>query len=176
MGQKGKVIVIGAGMAGLTAGHFLKQAGIEVVVVEKDSRPGGRIMSVQRGQDIVDVGAQFVHTNYDLTLELTKRFGLESDLVEMKNADMLVREGKEHIIQGGEKVPTDRLYFRDPNDPDEHYWTLHLGIIWGFWPTEAKYRCGLLFPPVRRRHADDRAGVFNHFAGLAHEDGRRIVG
>ena len=98
MGQKGKVLVIGAGMAGLTAGHFLKEAGIEVVLLEKDSRPGGRIMSVQRGQDIVDVGAQFVHTNYQLTLELTKKLGLESDLVEMHSADMMIREGKVHII------------------------------------------------------------------------------
>lgn len=106
MGQKGKVIVIGAGMAGLTAGHFLKEAGIEVVVLEKDSRPGGRILSVQRGQDVVDVGAQFVHTNYELTLELTKKLGLESDLVEMHSADMMLRDGKVHIIPwGGVRVP-----------------------------------------------------------------------
>jgi len=104
--QKGKVVIIGAGMAGLTAAHFLREAGVEVVLVEKDSRPGGRIMSVQKGEDIIDVGAQFVHTNYELTLELTKRFGLESDLVEMQSADMMIRDGKVCVIPWGSvRVP-----------------------------------------------------------------------
>lgn len=58
---------------------------------------------------------------------------------ELREAQAWGREGKEHMIVNGQKVPTDRLYFRDVNDPDEHYWTLHMGIIWGFWPTEAKY-------------------------------------
>jgi oxygen-dependent protoporphyrinogen oxidase len=111
MGQKKKVIVIGAGMSGLTAAHFLRQAGVDVVVVERDARPGGRIMSVQRGEDIVDVGAQFIHTNYELTLELTQQFGLESDLVEMKSADMMLRDGKVRVIPWGSvRVPVISLW------------------------------------------------------------------
>lgn len=107
MGQNGKVIIIGAGMAGLTAAHFLREAGVDVVVVEKDTRPGGRIMSMQRGDDIVDVGAQFVHTNYEMTLGLAKRFGLESDLVEMRSADMMIRDAKVRVIPWGSvRVPT----------------------------------------------------------------------
>ncbi|MFI5398450.1 MAG: protoporphyrinogen/coproporphyrinogen oxidase [Candidatus Binatia bacterium] len=106
MSAKGRVVVIGAGMAGLTAAHFLKEAGYEVVVLERDSRPGGRIESIERNNDTIDVGAQFLHTNYTLTLELTKKFNLESDLIKMQSADMMMRDGRTHIIPWGSvRVP-----------------------------------------------------------------------
>ena len=38
MGEKGRAIVIGAGMAGLTAAHYLKEAGFEgVLAVEREA-------------------------------------------------------------------------------------------------------------------------------------------
>jgi oxygen-dependent protoporphyrinogen oxidase len=107
MSTKGRVVVIGAGMAGLTAAHFLKEAGREVILLEQDSRPGGRIQSIERNNDTIDVGAQFLHTNYTLTLELTKTFNLESDLAKMQSADMMIRDGRTHIIPWGSvRVPT----------------------------------------------------------------------
>jgi oxygen-dependent protoporphyrinogen oxidase len=106
MKTKGRVVVVGAGMAGLTAAHFLKEAGYEVVVVERDSRPGGRIMTIERNGETLDVGAQFIHTNYALTLELARKFNLESDLAEMQSADMMIRDGRIHIIPWGSvRVP-----------------------------------------------------------------------
>ena len=63
--------------------------------------------------------------------------GFSSD--ELRDAQAWGREGKEYNVVGGKRVPTKRLYFNDVNDPDSHYWTLHLGTIWGFWPTEVKY-------------------------------------
>ena len=38
-----KVIVIGAGLAGLVAGYELTQAGHEVAILEARARPGGRV-------------------------------------------------------------------------------------------------------------------------------------
>ena len=58
------------------------------------------------------------------------------------------REGKEYNVVNGKRVPTARLYFNDVNDPDSHYWTLHLGIIRGFWPTEVKYEVQRLKAPA----------------------------
>jgi oxygen-dependent protoporphyrinogen oxidase len=108
-----RVIVVGAGMAGLTAAHFLKEAGTDVVVVEQDTRPGGRIRSVRKGDDTIDVGAQFIHTNYKVTLELCKKFDLQSDLVEMRTDDMMMRGGQAHIIPWGSiRVPTISLWSR----------------------------------------------------------------
>ena len=106
MRAKGRVVVVGAGMAGLTAAHFLKEAGYEVVVLERESRPGGRIMSIERNGETIDVGAQFIHSNYTLTLELARKFNLESDLAEMQSADMMIRDGRIHIIPWGSvRVP-----------------------------------------------------------------------
>jgi oxygen-dependent protoporphyrinogen oxidase len=98
-------------MAGLTAAHFLKEAGLEAVVVEQDTRPGGRIMSLRKGADTIDVGAQFIHTNYKVTLELCRKFNLESDLVEMRSADMMMRGGVAHVIPwGSARIPAISLW------------------------------------------------------------------
>jgi oxygen-dependent protoporphyrinogen oxidase len=100
MKKQTKTIIIGAGLAGLTAAHYLKEAGREVVVVERDNRPGGRIQSVtKRNGDIIDVGAQFIHTNYKTTMELVRKFGLESDLIEMKTPNVLMRGEKSYAIK-----------------------------------------------------------------------------
>ena len=98
---KTKIIIIGAGMAGLTAAHVLRGSKHETVVIERDSRPGGRIKAINRDGDIIDVGAQFIHSNYKLTLEFCRKFNLTSDLVEMKSDDMIMRGGSPHIISWG---------------------------------------------------------------------------
>lgn len=42
-----EVVVIGAGISGLTAALRLHGAGVEVCVVERPHRPGGRVHSVE---------------------------------------------------------------------------------------------------------------------------------
>ena len=43
--KKKKVIIVGAGISGLTAGKMLKDAGHEVVILESTNRVGGRIQT-----------------------------------------------------------------------------------------------------------------------------------
>lgn len=45
----GKVIVIGAGIAGLAAAQQLQQFGLEVIVLEARDRVGGRIATFRKG-------------------------------------------------------------------------------------------------------------------------------
>jgi monoamine oxidase len=51
------VIVIGAGIAGLTAARALTQRGVDVQVLEARDRIGGRVWTVDR----LDLGAQWIH-------------------------------------------------------------------------------------------------------------------
>src|ERR1700736_4229309 len=46
-GRKKKVIVIGAGMAGLCAGYELGRAGHDVTILESRTRAGGRVLTLR---------------------------------------------------------------------------------------------------------------------------------
>ncbi|HED65810.1 MAG TPA: FAD-dependent oxidoreductase [Planctomycetes bacterium] len=56
-----RVIVVGAGVAGLAAAHALSRIGVEVVVLEALERIGGRIEPGTLGPVPVDLGAAWVH-------------------------------------------------------------------------------------------------------------------
>jgi monoamine oxidase len=59
--SRGRVIVVGAGIAGLAAARDLRARGFEVVVLEARDRIGGRIWS-HRGLGFpVDLGASWIH-------------------------------------------------------------------------------------------------------------------
>jgi phytoene dehydrogenase-like protein len=64
MVQDAKIIVIGAGIGGLAAAYWLCERGYDVEVLEASNRPGGRMLTLERKGDRVDVGAQFYHTNF----------------------------------------------------------------------------------------------------------------
>jgi phytoene desaturase len=55
-GRTDRVVVVGAGLAGLAAALRLRGAGREVTVVERGSGPGGRAGRVQRGGYALDTG------------------------------------------------------------------------------------------------------------------------
>ncbi|GFS22769.1 lysine-specific histone demethylase 1A [Elysia marginata] len=55
-----KVIVIGAGVAGLGAARQLQSFGVEVVILEARDRVGGRVQTFRRGNYVADLGAMVV--------------------------------------------------------------------------------------------------------------------
>ncbi len=55
------VLIIGAGMAGITAARELQKSGREVVVLEARNRPGGRIHTVHVDGAGLDLGAAWIH-------------------------------------------------------------------------------------------------------------------
>jgi monoamine oxidase len=76
-----RVVVAGAGFAGLLAAYRVAQAGHEVVVLEARDRVGGRVWSQELvpgdPRTVVERGAEFVLDGYDLMRTLAGEFGLQ---------------------------------------------------------------------------------------------------
>jgi oxygen-dependent protoporphyrinogen oxidase len=74
------VAVVGAGMAGLTAAHELRRAGLEVRVYEQHEHVGGRMRSFRHDGYTIDEGAeQISEQGYRATWELLSRLGVPQD-------------------------------------------------------------------------------------------------
>ncbi|MFN8215963.1 MAG: NAD(P)/FAD-dependent oxidoreductase [Solirubrobacterales bacterium] len=73
-----RVVVVGAGFAGLAAADALRRGGAEVTVLEARERVGGRVWSVPFGPRgaIVERGAEFILPGYEAMEELAARFGI----------------------------------------------------------------------------------------------------
>ena len=75
-----RVIVVGAGIAGLNAAYQLKKAGVEATVFEARSRLGGRILSLRGavGDGLVtDLGGLFINSDHGDMLSLVGEFDLQ---------------------------------------------------------------------------------------------------
>jgi len=59
--KKPKVVVVGAGIAGMSAAHQLLKSGWEVIVLEAQSRVGGRIHTDRRFGFPKELGASWIH-------------------------------------------------------------------------------------------------------------------
>jgi monoamine oxidase len=74
------ILVVGAGIAGLTAAYPLKQAGVRVDIIEARNRVGGRIRSLPRavGTKItVDLGGEFIDTAHTCLRGLAEELGFK---------------------------------------------------------------------------------------------------
>ena len=60
-GPVGRVVVVGAGIAGLTVANALTQAGVECVVLEARDRIGGRLHTTDLAGSPVDLGGSWIH-------------------------------------------------------------------------------------------------------------------
>ncbi len=74
--QRGQVIVVGAGVAGLAAAHTLAERGLDVVVLEARDRIGGRIWTSQWSNAAIDLGASWIHgIEHNPIAELARTIG-----------------------------------------------------------------------------------------------------
>jgi monoamine oxidase len=94
----GRVVVVGAGLAGLAAAHELTRAGWSVVVLEARRRLGGRVLTLRspfRAGQQAEAGAEFGDRSQRTVLFYVSRFGLELDaVVDGERGALVYREGK----------------------------------------------------------------------------------
>ncbi|HUS67431.1 MAG TPA: flavin monoamine oxidase family protein [Kofleriaceae bacterium] len=71
-------MIVGAGLAGLTAARALAEAGQSVLVLEARDRVGGRTLSERVGGAVVDLGAQWLGPKQKRMLALAAELGIET--------------------------------------------------------------------------------------------------
>jgi len=81
-GAPKKIVIIGAGLAGMCAATELVQAGHDVTILEARLRPGGRVFTMREPFSdglYAEAGAMFIPDTHDLTLKYAKLFDLSLD-------------------------------------------------------------------------------------------------
>lgn len=94
--RRAEVVIVGAGLAGLTAARELTKAGIDVIVLEARDRVGGRTYSRPASDGtIVDLGGQWIGPTQDRLAALADELGVTTFPT--------YNEGKNVEFYGGER-------------------------------------------------------------------------
>ncbi len=100
-----KVVVVGAGCAGLSATYTLKKQGINVVALEAASVAGGRCRNVRKDGFNLSLGAGFTEPQWATTFSYLKELGMLDQVIDNTvQRYAFWRNGKKHyILTGGAK-------------------------------------------------------------------------
>ena len=107
-----RVVILGAGIAGLVAALELGKAGFQVTVLEARNRPGGRVFTVRRGSVIeeidsrqevnwdddpdlfLDAGAARLPQHHQGILGYARDFGVRLEVLSNENRNALLHQAK----------------------------------------------------------------------------------
>jgi monoamine oxidase len=125
-GPAKKVLVLGAGMAGLVAAYELTQLGHDVTVLEARTRPGGRVHTLREPFSdglFAEEGAARIPDNHDLTLKYVHQFelGLEPFYPARLNAVRFDRGSREEVPIDGYTDAMTRNYGGELGDRPERW-------------------------------------------------------
>lgn len=102
------VVVVGGGITGLTTMHYLKKqlaeknAGVRLVLIEKNPYLGGKIHSEHEASFIMETGADSIVARHPGVLELVQELGFESELVYNETGISYIHTNNElHAIPAG---------------------------------------------------------------------------
>ncbi|CAN5699001.1 FAD-dependent oxidoreductase [soil metagenome] len=112
--RKRRVVIVGAGLAGLVAGFELKRQGHEVVILEAQNRVGGRIHTLRSFAPglYAEAGGMRIPRVHDLTLRYCQLFGLPMRPFEMGNPKGLVHVGGVRMTAQEANADPSRLGFQ----------------------------------------------------------------
>lgn len=83
--MKKKVVILGAGLAGLSCGYFLKKKGIAARIFEKENHVGGLCVSHKVGDFTFDVSGHLLHFRNDVIKKIVYRL-LGGNLIKHKRS------------------------------------------------------------------------------------------
>lgn len=99
------VIVIGAGLAGLTAARELGHAGRRVLLLEARDRLGGRAYTSHLGQSEVELGGAFVHWFQPHVFAELTRYGLSFRVPPEPTRWSYISQGRRHDSTPADLMP-----------------------------------------------------------------------
>jgi monoamine oxidase len=100
-GRKVDVVVVGAGLAGLSAAGDLVAAGHSVAVLEARNRVGGRTLNHPVGSgEVVEVGGEWVGPGQDRIIALARAHGVHTFKTYVKGAQIFDYFGKQVHFSG----------------------------------------------------------------------------
>lgn len=93
-----KVVIVGAGAAGLAATHVLRKNGVDATTLESQDVAGGRARCIEKDGYTFDLGAQFSEKQWPLTRNLADELGMGSDLIPFHFKIGIWRNGRPNPI------------------------------------------------------------------------------
>jgi oxygen-dependent protoporphyrinogen oxidase len=99
--MKKKVVVLGAGISGLTISHLLNKDGYDVTVLEKKDTVGGSIDTVVDDGYLFDRGPNSGLETHPLIAQIVDELGLKDEMIyanKESNKRYILRDGKLHAL------------------------------------------------------------------------------
>ncbi len=97
-----RVVVVGAGCAGLSATHTLRKQGIDVICFEARDTAGGRCRTIEEQGYLFNVGAGSTEPQWETTFQYLQEFGLLDRVFSIQKQRFgIMRNGKIHTVYMG---------------------------------------------------------------------------
>jgi oxygen-dependent protoporphyrinogen oxidase len=96
-----KIVIIGAGISGLTTGYLLNKSGFDVTILEKKNVTGGSIESIRERGYLFDRGPNSALETTPVIAQLVDELGLQNQLLyasKAANKRYILRNGKLHPL------------------------------------------------------------------------------